>query len=162
MWSVVHLYRCTLVETYTQEPVSASRFVVCTHNLSSGLSVVEDGLREVIHPGTFLHIEYAPPFSYYYLILSMNWHCLMLYISIEHYTFPSEVRFGAGHSLWVYFLNILDSMLLVGVVDVCRWWGGVLTAVGLLVVHDPCCCILPVLPIAGFSSSPWEVWDRRA
>ena len=66
-WSVVHLYRCTLVETYTQEPVSASLFVVCTHNLSSVLSIVGDRRRGVIDLCTFLYIKYAPPFSHYLL-----------------------------------------------------------------------------------------------
>ena len=156
---------CTLVqmyselETYTEKLVPIlwqSGCFVCIHSLSSAQNAIGEGWRKCERTG---YVSFYNKYAHLFLLLINTVHGLTPLVIVdfpfECYTQPSEVRFGAGHSLWVYFLDIPDSMLLLLGVLLYTDGGGNLTAVALLIVHGLCCCILPVLPVAGISLCSW-------
>ena len=134
------LIGCTLVqmysvlERYTEELVPAwqSDCYVWIRSLSSLRNTIREGQRNCDRTWSVsFYNEYNPPF----LLLINTVHGLTPLVIVdfpfECYTWPSEVRFGAGHSLWVYFPNIRDStLLLLGLLMYIDSWG-----------KSDCCCI---------------------
>ena len=134
-WSVVHLYRCTLSWKGTLKNwfPHGSRTVMFGYAALVHYGTLLEKDREiVIEPGLFPFIMSTTPL---FLLLINTVHGLTPLVIVdfpfECYTWPSEVRFGAGHSLWVYFPNIPDStLLLLGLLMYIDSWG-----------KSDCCCI---------------------